>query len=252
MTMIQQERASRMSGPRMSSSGGSRNRFGGMGAMSDYLPDGGAILRVARERPEALLVIAAGLALLMRGAVGARDWGAMGERESRARGLRRNLDDEAMADWASSAAAQAEGVGERVREAGERMTSYAGEMGERVGEAASGYASAAGRWMEDARDELSERSIRLADQARALPGELDDAVRDHPLVLAALGVAVGAALGASLPASSFENRAMGGARDQLGEAASALASSAIGGEQGEGELRASGDRGGEGAVSQRP
>lgn len=289
MTMIQQERASRMSAPRTSTSGGMRDRLGSMGRLGDYLPQGGAIMRAARERPEALLVIAAGLALLMRGGGASRsrgsNWGSMSERELRARGLRHNLDDDAMAGWASSGAGgQAEGVGERVREAGERMTSYASEMGERVSEAASGYASAAGRWVEDARGELSERSTRLADQARALPGELDDAVRDHPLVLAALGVAVGAALGASLPASSLENRAMGGARDQLGEAAqgmagrltdaaeraleeakrsaerhgvsgesvrdvareaaSAFASTAIGREQREGEQRTAGERGG--------
>ncbi len=225
MTMIDQDRASRASvGGNVASA--LRERVGAMHA-GDYLPSGERIMRLARERPEALLVIAAGLALLMRGAGrGMRDWGAMSERELHARGIRHNPYDDAMAGWASSedAAAQAgAGLGERVRETGERMSAYAGELSERASETASEYSAAAGRWAEDARDVLSERSARLARQARDLPHELDEAVRDHPLVLGALGIAVGAALGASFPASSLESRAMGGAREQLGEAAQGVA-----------------------------
>jgi ElaB/YqjD/DUF883 family membrane-anchored ribosome-binding protein len=212
MTMIPQNRASRANV-----------------GLSAYMPSADAMMRAARQRPEALLVIAAGLALLMRGASRPRDWRMMSESKLRARGLHHNVRDDAMAGWASSGeqgasvSEAARDVGERARDTGERMTSYAAQMSGRMSEAASDYASAAGRWAEETRDEFSERTQRLMEQARALPGELDEAVRDHPLVLAALGVAVGAALGASFPASSLENRAMGGARDQLGEAAQGVA-----------------------------
>jgi hypothetical protein len=205
MTMIPQDRASRAS-----------MRF------SEYMPGGDALMRAARQRPEALLVIAAGLALLMRGGSGRRDWRSMSEAELRARGLRHNVREDAMEGWASSDG-QGSSISDAARDAGERMTSYAAQMSGRMSDAVSDYASVAGRWAEETRGELSERSQRLMEQARALPGELDDAVRDHPLVLAALGVAVGAALGASFPASSLENRAMGGARDQLSGAAQGVA-----------------------------
>jgi ElaB/YqjD/DUF883 family membrane-anchored ribosome-binding protein len=103
-----------------------------------------------------------------------------------------------------------------MREGGESMARAASDMVGEFADAASEYTSATTRWAEHAGE-------TLAAQAGSLPGELDEAVRDHPLVLAAIGVAVGvavgAALGASLPASRFENRTFGSARDQLGDAA---------------------------------
>ena len=174
-------------------------------------------MRAARNRPEALLVIAAGLALLMRGAGNRRDRRARPSQElhdkdfrdlqMRARGMRADVE------------SAAESAVETVREGAERATRYASDAAGRISETAAGYANVATRWAEEARDSLSEQSMRLSAQASALSDDLDDAVRDHPLVLAALGVAVGAALGASLPTSRIENRTFGPARDQLGEAA---------------------------------
>lgn len=201
-------------------------RYGRAGKLSDWMPDSDRMMRAVRERPEALLVIAAGLALLFRG--GARGMGrGMNRGMQRRRGMSTGMSagmgaslNESMTEgWgaaASSARDMSEGAAESIREGAESMarsaSDLAGDIAGRVSDTASEYASAATRWTEEAGE-------TLAAQARSLPGELDEAVRDHPLVLAALGVAVGAALGASLPASRFENRTFGSARDQLGEAA---------------------------------
>lgn len=205
MTLLDQERHGRSYAAALS------------GNLPDWLPDGERMMRAARERPEALLVIAAGLALLLRG--GGRMRGNRRSRmEMRGRRLRQNIAGDTTSGWTpgASAAAQAgESVAESVREGAESMTRYASDMAGRMTDAASEYTDAATRWAGDAGE-------TLAAQARSLSGELDEAVRDHPLVLAALGVAVGAALGASLPASDFENRTFGSARDQLGDAAQGM------------------------------
>lgn len=192
-------------------------RYGREGNFSDWMPDSDGIMRAVRERPEALLVIVAGLALLFRGGgrgMGRSEGRSMDSREGG--GVRRRgfVSDDASESWgaaASSARDMSEGTADSIREGAEAMTRAASDMASDLADSASEYASAATRWAGDTSETLSAR-------ARSLPGELDEAVRDHPLVLAALGVAVGAALGASLPASRFESRSFGSARDQLGEA----------------------------------
>lgn len=191
-------------------------RYGRAGSLSDWMPDSDRVMRAVRERPEALLVIVAGLALLFRG--GARGMGRgvnRGVNRGVGRGMERRVNEDGSEGWSAAASAardMSEGAAESMREGAESMARAASDMVGEFADAASEYTSAATRWAEDAGE-------TLAAQARSLPGELDEAVRDHPLVLAALGVAVGAALGASLPASRFENRTFGSARDQLGEAA---------------------------------
>ncbi len=181
--------------------------------LSSWMPNGGRLMRAARNRPEALLVIAAGLALLMRGG-GRGNWPGMSD----ARRMRADVENAAASGWASAESSVGAGA-ESVREGVESATHYASGVAGRISDTAAEYTNVASRWAEDARESISEQSIRLAAQAGSLKDDLDDAVRDHPLVLAALGVAVGAALGASLPRSRIENRTFGSVRDQLGEAA---------------------------------
>ncbi len=94
----------------------------------------------------------------------------------------------------------ADSAGRVAQETGEEMTRYASQMMNQVSETAASYVASAGRIASDTREGVMDSAHRIADRARTLPEELDEAVQDHPLVLAALGVAVGAALGASLPA----------------------------------------------------
>lgn len=221
----------------------SRRRSSGM----DWSMGADNIMNMMQRKPEALLLIGAGVALMMRRgrgfnffSSGSRDWSSdtqsnwRGERDyARSRGGSRRYqptgDDGS--DWSQSSQGQSSrgtmssargamnDAGEMASDAAENMTNYASGMMQRVGDTASSYASSASRWAGDAREGLMDRSQWIADRARSLPEELDEAVQDHPLVLAALGVAIGAALGATLPSTSLENRAMGETRDQLLEAA---------------------------------
>lgn len=205
---------------------------------SDWLPSGEDLLDAARRRPEALLVIAAGMALLLRGdrrrARAYRSTEASHDYESRGGRFESGRHEsewtsaarERAAHMSAGAQARAAGMRERAsqmtgaaRDASERMTGYASEMLGQVSETASSYASTASRWVGDAREGVTHRSAQFAETARSFPSELDEAVRDHPIVLGALGVAVGAAIGATLPSTDIENRTLGDARDQLYDAA---------------------------------
>lgn len=213
------------------------------------------MMDMIQRKPEALLLIGAGLALMMRGGRGFSFSGsASSPRSQRLYSRRDDLSYEGSrgrrgsyqptgedgSDWSSdssssrgmmsSAGDTVRSAGESVRsagesasrmasETGENMTRYASDMVRRVSDTASTYASSATRWAGDARSGLMDRSHRLTERARSLPDEIDEAVQDHPLVLAALGVAIGAAMGATLPSTSIENRAMGQASDSLWDAA---------------------------------
>ncbi len=209
-----------------------RRRTRGM----DFNFSADGVLDMARRKPEALLLIGAGVALMMRSGSGLsmpslgleRSTGSRNSQSASARN--RAYDARNGNEWAQTAGGAissargavreaADGAGRMAQETGEEMTRYASEMVQNVSATASSYAASAGRMASDARDGLMERSHWIADRARTLPEELDEAVQDHPLVLAALGVAIGAALGATLPATSLENRTMGRASDGIWEAA---------------------------------
>lgn len=221
----------------------SRRRSSGM----DWSMGADNIMHMMQRKPEALLLIGAGVALMMRRgrgfnffSSGSRDWSSdtqsnwRGQRDyarSRSGSRRYQPTGDDGSDWSQSSQGQSSrgmmssargamnDAGEMASDAAENMTNYASGMMQRVGDTASSYASSASRWAGDAREGLMDRSQWIADRARTLPEELDEAVQDHPLVLAALGVAIGAALGATLPTTSLENRAMGETRDQLLDAA---------------------------------
>ncbi|MBX9758377.1 MAG: hypothetical protein K2Y29_06335 [Beijerinckiaceae bacterium] len=226
----------------------SRRRSSGM----DWSMGADNIMNMMQRKPEALLLIGAGVALMMRRgrgfnffSSGSRDWSSdtqanwredrnYGGSRSSGRSYQPTGDDGS--DWSQSSQRQSSrgqssggmmssargamnDAGEMASDAADSMTNYASGMMQRVGDTASSYASSASRWAGDAREGLMDRSQWIAERARTLPEELDEAVQDHPLVLAALGVAMGAALGATLPTTSLENRAMGETRDQLLDAA---------------------------------
>lgn len=207
----------------------SDDRHGSYRASSAWTSDAARLISMVRAKPEALLLIGAGLALIMRGE---RGWPGLGAGVASSRSGYQPTGDDGSA-WSEGPRGQRMGApagvqpareamrsaSESLSEASESMTGYASDMMRQASETASQYASTASRWADDAREGLMDRSSRLALRARTLPEELDEAVQDHPLVLAALGVAVGAALGASLPATSIENRALGVTRDQLAGAA---------------------------------
>lgn len=77
------------------------------------------------------------------------------------------------------------------------------------------------------RQTVSDRSHQAVDalrhQADSLRGGFDYLLREQPLAVAAMGIALGALLGSALPATSQENRLMGEASDHLADEAKRLA-----------------------------
>lgn len=116
-----------------------------------------------------------------------------------------------------SASAMAGGVRDSVTSAANRTTEMASS-------AYGSVSSAAGSVAESVRDMASSTADRLSaggHATRERMGHLSEGagqgvgwlVREQPLVLGAIGVALGAALGALLPSTETENRLMGETRD---------------------------------------
>ncbi|MCI8209818.1 hypothetical protein AUC61_09745 [Pseudomonas sp. S25] len=98
----------------------------------------------------------------------------------------------------------------RIEETAQRMKEKAGQLSEGVGEKLSSTGDSLNRSSHDARDVLHE-------QTRNVQSGLDYMLREQPLALAAIGIALGAALGAVLPSTQRENQMMGQASDSLTE-----------------------------------
>jgi hypothetical protein len=74
-------------------------------------------------------------------------------------------------------------------------------------------AASASSAYQDASAAAADTGGRIRASASAASGSFLTLVRDQPLVLAGIGIALGALLGAALPATETETRLMGGARD---------------------------------------
>ena len=83
----------------------------------------------------------------------------------------------------------------------------------------------------DGWDAARERSAALAGRARSTVGatgrKAGDALEDHPLAAAVIGVATGALIGAMLPRTAREDEWLGESRDRLAERARAAAKAAL-------------------------
>ena len=110
------------------------------------------------------------------------------------------------------------------------MMDRAREIGGNVSDTVSDTWNQARSRVSDAAAQVSDTASRLADSAqdaraalqhqaeRATQG-FNNLLRDNPLALGAIGIAVGALLGAALPSTEPENRLMGEASDRLAERA---------------------------------
>jgi hypothetical protein len=146
-----------------------------MSEASDWL------ISTAKRNPEALLVLAAGCALLMRG--GSSSY-RTAERTPGASG--------ANGPWKASEIAS--DMKDRIADAGSSVTGQAGEMART----------------------LSTQTSHIAGQAQSmLSSGFGQLLREQPLALVAAGLAAGAAVAALLPSTDLEERALGGARDAI-------------------------------------
>jgi hypothetical protein len=199
-----------------------------------YTRTGDWLVETVRRKPEALLLMAAGCALLMRS--GRRTVRSGANRMPTVNQGRHEPDRTAGPSTASHMPA---GLGQ----AAETVSAYAGDVADKVSGTAKAYASGmagavtdyadtarrtvsdyaeqardtATRYADDARRNISETSDRLKTQAEATYHTASEAIREQPVLIAALGLAAGAAVAAFFPATEIERRALGATSDALAE-----------------------------------
>jgi len=161
--------------------------------LSDFMSD------TMRNRPEALLLMAAGAALLMtRG----RGFG-LADMVSSARSAT-HIDEgiSAVADTASHAASEVrERVGAKVEGLRERVGEFAERAAHHVQEDGGALMETAGETIEKARSTMQENFNHM--------------LHEQPLMLGVMGMLAGVAIGAALPRTLFERDAMRLTREPL-------------------------------------
>jgi hypothetical protein len=175
-----------------------------------YSQAGDWLFGTVRRNPEALLLVAAGCCLMMRGG---RPSSRMGMRVAHAA---------AGDQWdyrtsgASSQMRHASQMKDRITDtAGDYASTagdYASQMKDRISETASSYADMA----DDARRSVMERSSHFTRQAQStLQSSMQRVLREQPLAVAIAGLAAGAAIAAMFPTTEMEDRAFADTREKL-------------------------------------
>ena len=176
------------------------------------------IMGAVTRNPEGLLLLAAGVALLMR--------------SGRGPSVRRNSlpdrrnEGQYRAGREDSASGISERVTEAARRAGEyvsgatqRAGEYVSEATDKVSETAGSYASSASEYANEAARIAAERSRRMADQVR---DTADYLVREQPWAVALTGLLAGAAVAAAFPSTRLERRTLGEVGERLRSAAGTM------------------------------
>lgn len=158
-----------------------------------------------RERPEAFLLMAAGLALMMTNTrVGLGDLWSSKRGPSMGAGSGRRR-------FSSSSSSPS-------------MTSRVSGGLDELREAAGDYTQRAREYVSETSENITQQSSEIYDKARSTVQEnIDWMLKEQPLVLGAIGLAAGAVIGAMLPETEMENRTLGSARDELAETAKNMA-----------------------------
>jgi hypothetical protein len=200
-----------------------------------YVQAGDWLVETVRRKPEALLLLAAGCALMMRngrsspfGTGAARDY-PQGARTGRSSASEYASDlKNRVSDAASSYANSAADVKNRVADAASSYAASATDIKNRVADAASSYAASAADYADHAKRTISESSEYLASQAQSAFQMTADQMRDQPLLVAAVGLAAGAAVAALFPATELERRTFGEAREAIADAATKAGENLVG------------------------
>jgi hypothetical protein len=192
-----------------------------MSARDSYGQAADWLVSTARRNPEALLVLAAGCALLMRGRSSDNTSWTRDEYSSRyyrdveARG--RSVGNGMSYDEAQ---AEARNIGRDMSDAAgrgaEAVRGYASQVTDRISGAAAPYAERMSGFAGQVRQSVAD----LPNQAMSrVQGGFAQVLREQPLALAVAGLAAGAAVAALFPASAVERRAFGPAHDAMADAA---------------------------------
>ena len=176
------------------------------------------IMGTVTRNPEGLLLLAAGVALLMRSGRGPSvRRNSLPDRRNEGQ-YRAGREDSAsgISERVTGAARRA---GEYVSGATERAGEYVSEATDKVSETAGSYASSASEYANEAARIAAERSRRMADQVR---DTADYLVREQPWAVALTGLLAGAAVAAAFPSTRLERRTLGEVGERLRSAAGTM------------------------------
>jgi ElaB/YqjD/DUF883 family membrane-anchored ribosome-binding protein len=121
----------------------------------------------------------------------------------------------------SATAGDGRGMADRARELGEEMSGSISDAWDQASSRVAGAASRVADTAHGAGDTLLQQKEQAVQGYHRL-------LRENPLALGAIGIAVGALLGAALPGTEPENRLMGEASDDLADKARAAAQTGVG------------------------
>ena len=169
------------------------------------------IMGAVTRNPEGLLLLAAGVALLMRSGRG-----PSGRRNSfpdrRNEGQYRAGREDSASGASERIREAARSAGEYVSGATERAGEYLSEATDKVSETARSYASSASEY-------TAERSRRMANQ---VADTADYLVREQPWAVALTGLLAGAAVAAAFSSTRLERRTLGEVGQRLRSAAGSM------------------------------
>lgn len=161
------------------------------------------LMGTAKRNPEALLVLAAGVALLMR--KGAKAAGATAAVANYSNDFSRGPRE-----------VVSTGLSDRVSQVAEQASGYASEIKDRV----SGVATSVSDYAGSVGQTISTQGSRLAGRAQsAVSTGASELLRQQPLAVAVIGVAAGAALAAILPPTAMEDRTLNSSHKAISDAA---------------------------------
>jgi hypothetical protein len=178
-----------------------------------YARAGSWLVGAIRRKPEALLLLAAGCALMIRTARGSSS-------SSSARGALR-YPRETYRDPSRTSAGQntVSRTPEELDHMVESGADHVGDIENQAADTARSYASVVTDYAQDARRKVAAGSERLRIQANSAFQAASETIYEQPLVIAALGLAAGVAVAALFPATDLERRTLGPAGQALAEAA---------------------------------
>ncbi|TDV58275.1 uncharacterized protein DUF3618 [Pseudomonas graminis] len=120
------------------------------------------------------------------------------------------------------------GATDHARESAHQASDKVGHLGESASQTLDDLKQQAGEKAAAMKDTLSstagDAQEALLRQSRNVQGTFQYLLREQPLALAAMGIALGAALGAALPSTEKEDKAFGKASDNLTQKAKATVS----------------------------
>jgi len=159
------------------------------------------LMNTARRNPEGLLLLAAGCVLLLRSGSGRTNGGP--SRTS-----------------STSSRSYTERSRESLSRAANEASDRAADFKDKVSDTVSDYARSASDYADETKRMVSGRTQEFARQAQStVESTISGVLREQPLAVAMVGLAVGAAVAAAFPATDIEKRTLGATGEALADAA---------------------------------